>query len=334
MHDDVEVTVRDPFSEHGEELVRSRYAPEVREQWGQWPQTAVSIDDFRDKEVLVAKVRGVVAGRAILDALCYPFAELENLEVLPAFRGRGLASRIVADGAKRAASMGFLAVHIQSELDNVAAHRVYAKHGFLPATQGEMLKLVRFLNYAALFHFLWEYPLALYECHRVEGSGLPVWQLSWVNPIGGEKLGIRLLGGSCQADSAGFGPAVSSFLHSSNGLHLETDIRGPRAVSRGQTFDIELEIANRGLTGASGACRLVLHPGLRPPNGTRGAARFSLEANSTQTLSLPVEVLDSFDDEVLGICAYRSVSVVVEVFAGDTSFWLSHAIKISREEGG
>ncbi len=328
MHNDVEVTALDPFSRHGEELVRSRYGPEVREQWGAWPQTGICIDNFRDKEVIVAKVDGVVAGRAILDAVYYPFAELENLEVIPAFRGRGLAGRIVADGTKRAASMGFLAVHIQSNLDNVAAHRVYAGQGFLPATQGEMRKLVRFLNYAALSHFLWEHPLALFECHSVEGSGLPVWELSWVNPIGGDKLAIQILGGSCQADSDGFGPAVSSFLLKSGEAHLKANIKGPRAVSRGQTFDLGLEIANLGPTESSGACRLLLNPGFRPGNATPGGVGFCLNPKSTEVLNLPVEVLDTFNDEVLSICSYRSVSTVVEVFAGDHVFWLSCQHKV------
>ncbi len=328
MHDDVEVTVRDPFSRHGEELLRSRYGPEVREQWGTWPQTDLCIDNFRDKEVLVAKVDGVVAGRAILDAVYYPFAELENLEVIPAFRGRGLARRIVADATKRAARMGFLAVHLQTDLDNVAAHRVYARQGFLPATQGVELKLVRFLNYTALFHFLWEHPLALFECHSVEGPGLPVWELSWTNPTGGEKLAIHIIGGSCQRDGDGFGPAISSFLIESGGIHLKADIRGPRAVSRGQTFDLELEIANRGPTESSGACRLLLNPGFRPGNASPGGARFCLAPKSTEVLSLPVAALDTFNDEVLRICAYSSVSTVVEVFAGDHVFWLSCQHKV------
>jgi len=224
--------------------------------------------------------------------------------------------------------MGFLAVHIQTDLDNVAAHRVYAGQGFLPATQGQMLKLVRFLNYAALFHFLWEHPLALFECHAVEGSGPPLWELSWVNPIGGEKLAMHILGGSCQGDSDGFGPAVSSFLLKSGGAHLEARVRGPSAVSRGQTFDLQVEIANLAPTESSGACRLLLNPGFRPANASPGAVVFSLNPRSTEVLSLPVEVLDTFNSEVLSICAYRSVSTVVEVFAGDHVFWLSCQHKV------
>ena len=83
----VEVTFRSPSSTHGEELIRARYGAEVANHGFEWPQTGVTRDNFRDT-VIVSRVDGVVAGRAILDAAFYPLAELENLEVSPPFRGR------------------------------------------------------------------------------------------------------------------------------------------------------------------------------------------------------------------------------------------------------
>lgn len=329
MEDDIEVTLRDSFSRHGEELVRSRYAHEVRK-WLAWPQTGVSVENFRDKEVVVAKVNGVVVGRAILDAVYYPFAELENLDIAPAFRGRGIGGRLVADAIKRAADMGFLALQLQTELDNVTAHRVYAQHGFLPATQGEMLKLVRFLNYPVLSHFLWEHPLALFGSCPVERSGVPVWELSWTNPIGGENLAIQFYGGSCQADSGGFGPAISSFRVESTGASLRASAGAPRTIRKGQTLDLEIEIANTGSTDLEAACRLLLNPGFRPAPETQGSAALHVNAGSSEKVVLPVQVLESFNDEVLGICAFRSVSMVAEIYVGDYVFWLSCQHKIER----
>jgi GNAT superfamily N-acetyltransferase len=329
MHENVEVTIRDPFCRHGEEVVRSRYGPGVRKRWAEWPQTGVSIEDFRDKEVIVAKVDGVVAGRAILDAVYYPFAELENLEVMPAFRGVGLGGRIVAEAVRRAGSMGFLALHIQTELDNVAAQRLYARHGFLPATQGKMLKLVRFLNYPALTQFLWEHPLALLGSRPVESAGRPIWEFSWADPAGGQELAIRMLGGSCQADSDGYGPGVCSFSQACDDVRLTADFSGPPAVSRGQTFDVELKISNRGPKEARGACRLLLNPGFRPPNGTPGSATFCLAPGTAEVLTLPVVAQDAFNSEVLRVCAYPSVSTVVEVFIDEMEFWLSCQHKVT-----
>ncbi len=147
MGDNVEVSFRDRFSTHGEELVRSRIGKGMTESPLTWPNVAPDFDNSRNEQTLVVKVDGVVAGRAVLGAVTYPFAELENLEVMPAFRRRGLASRLVAEAVTRASEMGFLAVHLQTFLNERPAHALYAGHGFLPATQGEMLRMVRFLNY-------------------------------------------------------------------------------------------------------------------------------------------------------------------------------------------
>jgi GNAT superfamily N-acetyltransferase len=323
MQNEIEVMVRDAFSSHGEGIVRSRYAADVRERWLTWPQIiGVPIEEF-DFDVIVARVNGVVAGRAILEAVYYPFAELENLEVVPAFRGRGIGGQIVADAIRKSADKGFLAIHLQTDLDNVAAHRLYARHGFLAATQGEKLKLVRFLNYPALSHFLWEYPLALFDSRPVESFSLPVWELSWTNPIGKENLAIQIYGGSCQADSDDLGPAISSFQLESGVIHLKTNIRAPRALTKGQMFNLEINIANLGSKDLEGACRLLLNPGFRPAPDTLGSAKFCLKPESSEKIVLPVELLASFNDEVFKICAFDSVSTVAEIFIGDYIFWLS-----------
>ena len=98
-----------PFAQHAEELLRSRYWSGMADRGFKWPATGVTVEDFRDKEVIVARVDGVVVGRAILDAVFYPLAELENLEVAPAHRGRGVGSAIVRYALETAARAGFLA---------------------------------------------------------------------------------------------------------------------------------------------------------------------------------------------------------------------------------
>ena len=322
---DTDVKLRDSFSKHGEELVRSRYAAEVRTRWLTWPQTVDSTEEdlFRSEEVIVAKVDGVVAGRAILDAVYYPFAEFENLEVVPAFRGKGIAGQIVAEATKRAADMGFLAIHQQVDLDDVAAHRLYAKHGFLPATQGKMLKLVRFLNYPALEHFLWQYPLSLYGSQPVEPSDATLWLLSWKNPLGQERISLQMRGGSCQADSHGFGPAITACEIRSDKVQLDASIAGASIVEKGHPFDVELKLINKGAADLEVAYRLLLNPECYPDPETTGGATLILRSNGSEKLTSPVQVSETFNNEVLKISAYRSVSTVVEVFAGDYVFWLS-----------
>jgi len=160
----VAVETCDVFARHGEEVLRARYWPGVADRGFEWPATGVTLDNFREKEVIVARVGGVVVGRAILDAVFYPLAELENLEVAPAYRGQGVGSAIVRQAVNAAARAGFLAIHAQTFKDNIPAHRLYTHHGFLAATRGEMLRVWKFLNLPALSQFLYDHPLA---CSRV-----------------------------------------------------------------------------------------------------------------------------------------------------------------------
>lgn len=52
----VVVETRDAFARHGEEMVRARYAPELANRGFEWPATGVTLEDFRDKEVIVAQL--------------------------------------------------------------------------------------------------------------------------------------------------------------------------------------------------------------------------------------------------------------------------------------
>lgn len=322
------MTFRDPFSAHGEELVRSRIGTGVTRSPFTWPQAAVYSENWRDAQTLIAKVDGVVAGRAVLELWTYPFAELANLEVMPACQRRGVGSRLVAEAVRRASDKGFLALHIQTDLDNRDSQSLHARHGFLPATQGEMLRMVRFLNYPALSHFLWEHPLALFQSRRGEEVDGSLWELSWTDPVSADTLSIGLSGGSCQFDSNEFGPAVKTFQIRAAEFHLQSSISGPAEVSKHQAFDLVVEVANTGSKKTEGACRLLLNPGFAAAAGTQGAVEFSVKPGASEKLTLPAQVLESFDDQLWKACSYPSVSVGVEFFVDDYIFWLSHQVKV------
>ena len=101
----IEVALRSPFTAHGEDIVRSRI-DEIGEGVSKspfvWPDTVDHSADWRNQQTLVATVDGVSAGRAVLEAVPYPFAELVNVEVMPAFRGRGVGSQLVCGAVRRA----------------------------------------------------------------------------------------------------------------------------------------------------------------------------------------------------------------------------------------
>jgi GNAT superfamily N-acetyltransferase len=326
----VVVETRDVFSRHAEELVRARYAPEMANRGFTWPATGVTPEDFRDREVIVARVDGVVAGRAILDAVFYPLAELENLEVAPAYRGRGVGAAIVGQAIETAARAGFLAIHAQTRCDNVAAHRVYAHQGFLPATRGEMLRAWRFLNLPALAQFLYDHPFALFDSRP--GAGAREHILRWREPAGEDELAVTLTGGSCQRDSGGVGPGVGAVRLRSGPVCLTATAEGTAAARVEEAFPVRLTLVNEGEGELSGGFRLGLNAGFNIADGHSGGERFSLAAGDTLDRTLAIEIEPSFPAAVLGICAYPSVPVTVEFLLGDHTFWLAAQVQI--EEGG
>ena len=333
---DIEVALRGPFTAHGEEIVRSRIGEGigggVAKSPFTWPRTVEYTENWRDEQTLVARVDGVVAGRAVLGHARYPFAEIENLEVMPAFRGRGVASHLVSDAVRRCAEMGFPALHLQTFLNEIGAHRLYAGHGFLPAMRGEMLRMVRFVNYPALSHFLWEHPLTTFQSSQPEDPDKPVWDLSWTDHVGGDALRIGLSGGSCQFDSNGFGPGIKTLLLRSGNLNVQSSIDGPDHAVKDGTFEINVEIANAGSEPVKAAGRLLLNQGFAATAETPGAAELSVDPGKTGTLALSVEVLESFDHELWKLCSYPSIPVAVELFVGEYVYWLSHQIKVSKPE--
>lgn len=330
----IEVALRGPFTAHGEDIVRSRMG-EIGEGVTTspfvWPKTVDHSADWRDQQTLVAAVDGAVAGRAVLEAVAYPFAELVNLEVMPAFRGRGAGSHLVSEALRRAAEMGFSLLHIQCFLNEIDAHRLYARHGFLPANQGEMLRMIRFVDYPALSHFLWEHPLATFQSRPAEEPGASSWDLSWTDPIDGATLRIGLSGASCQFDSDGFGPGVKTVLLTSGKLNVRSTIDGPVGTEKKATFEIGVEIANAGSEPIKVACRLLLNQGFAPAPESQGAGLLSLEPGEAGRLALPVQVLESFDDGLWRWRSFPSVPVSVEVFVGEYVYWLSHQIKVGSE---
>lgn len=265
------------------------------------------------------------AGRCFLEAEHYPFAELQNLVVAPQSRGKGVGDTLVADAIERVLELGYLAIHLQTDKDNTAAHRLYTKHGFLPAQQGERLKMIRFLDYPALALFLSRHPLAVLSSRRDEAGKL--WEMKWEDDMSGDSVSILLSGGSCQGDGDGFGPGVAAFHLRCGEIHFRADISGPDVVANGCESAMTLDIRNLGPTDTEGSCRLLLNPGFAPGRGTNGSGAFRVAAGALQSLELPVTVTDSFDADFWKHSCFQSVPVCVEVFVGEHVFWLAKQVK-------
>jgi GNAT superfamily N-acetyltransferase len=325
------VETRDCFLRHGEELIRARYGPEVADHGFEWPQIGVTPEGFRDNEVIVSHVDGVVAGRAILDAAFYPLAELENLEVSPPFRGRGVGSAIVGHAIETASRAGFLAIHAQTDNDNVRARRLYALHGFVPATRGKMLRVWKFLNLPVLPQFLHDHPMALLESRQAADREHT---LRWYDTGGEDELAVTIRGGSCQSDSNSTGPAVSALRLRSGSVKRSCQLDGDQPIHVGGSSSIHVALANEGSNELAGGFRIGLNPGFRVASDYPGGERFSIAAGEVVERAVPVTLGTDFPLATLGICSYPSVPITVDFLLGDHTFWLAAQAHVSQTNGG
>ena len=326
------VAPRDDSAQHAEALLIARYHPGIADRGFAWPEVGITLENFRNKEGIVARVDGVVAGRAVLDRAFYPLAEFVNLEVAPAHRGRGVGSAIVRHALETAARLGFLAVHAQVFRNNVPAHRLYARHGFLPATQGEMLRLWRFLNLPVLDQFSHDHPLALFE--TLAGREPRTHLLRWRDPLGEDELQLTLTGGSCQFDSDGVGPAVSALRLRSGEVRLAATLGAISPAAIGETFALTLSLTNEGDCELAGGFRVGLNTGFRIASDHPGGERFSLSPGASLERIVMVELTDSFSAHLLRISCYQSVPVSVDFLLGDHTFWLAGQVPLKDPTKG
>lgn len=88
--------------------------------------------------VLVGYMDGEPAGFTSLRLIPYldqdtPYAEVTQMHVRPAFRRRGIASRLIAAAEERAAAAGATCVRLITGTDNQEAQTFYRKSGYMPA---------------------------------------------------------------------------------------------------------------------------------------------------------------------------------------------------------
>lgn len=324
MKDIIEVTYRDAYAGHMEQVVHNLMGDDTMPAAHTWPKPDITVEDWQNQQIIVASVNGVIAGRAVLSSGYYPFLEFENFTVDPAYRGQGVGSRVLAFAIRRAAEKGYLAIHLQTEFGNRPAQRLYVKNGFLPAIQGQYLRMVHFLFYPALSRFLGDHPVALV---RSEKGTRSVWDLRWQDPVSSDFLSLSLSGGSAQADSNGRGPGVAGFEIDDRGDAYSAQVSGSDDVGKGSDFQLHVRLHNKGSNPIVGACRLLLNVGFEPAESCRGSQAVCVDPHGEQEIVLNVRMLESFDDNIMKVLTYRSAAVAVEFLIGGNIFWLSHEVK-------
>jgi GNAT superfamily N-acetyltransferase len=312
---EITITARDEYTRHGEQTVRNGMTGKKVFTWPTPPPLA----DIQRDEVLIARIDGVVAGRMVLESVYHPFAELVNLEVAPQYRGRGVGSRLVGEAVRRAGERGFMAVFLQTEIDNTSAHKLYTRMGFLPTAARVMLRMVKFLNLPALHVFLAEHPLAMVDSRSIEDG----WILAWHDAVSDDMLEIEMSGGSCQGDSGGLGPGIRRIRFHSRETGLDSTFAAPPEVRRGEAFEAAISVKNTGAELVEGRCRLLLNAGCIPADGSKGTQGFRLEPGGSVTVPLAVTITDEFNGEPLTkSCSYPSLPVCAEILCGDHAAWM------------
>jgi len=317
----------DACSRHGQEIAQS-YQGDSPRQAVRWPDIRSSALHQEGDGALVARLDGQVVARAWLECGLYPFAELENFNVVPHCQRRGIGRKMVAYALARAARLGYLAVHLQTTLDNLPAHRLYAAHGFLMAQTGQMLRMLHLLNYPALTHFLDAHPLALLENH----PWLEDWKrrtLRWSDPLSEDHFAVDLYGGSCQGDSDGYAPALDRLAIRAGADALRATLQSPATVRVGEPFSLTLTLHNDALTPREFTTRLLLNHGCAPVPDNSGVITLPIDAGSSSQVEFPVCIGDDFNCDFWKTAAYPSVATGIECHAGVGSFWLVGQVKIA-----
>jgi [ribosomal protein S18]-alanine N-acetyltransferase len=92
---------------------------------------AVEISDPSTRSYLVARIDKTIVGYAGL--ICYgDEAHITNVAVDPQHQRHRIATRLMLEEMRQAASMGAGAVSLEVRVTNYAAQRIYARFGFRP----------------------------------------------------------------------------------------------------------------------------------------------------------------------------------------------------------
>jgi hypothetical protein len=280
----------------------------------------------------VAEVDGVIAGRVGLEAYYPPFAQMVDLAVRPDYRRRGIGQQLMHACFEAAGRRGFSAIYLQTETDNVNAHRLYHSLGFVPTAYGKMLRMVKFLDYPLVNDFINAHPLAAYWCDPADNVERE-WTLQWKGYISDDHLRLTLTGGSCQSESDGLAPSLpnAEWILQGGSRHLFMSLQSEalRDAEPGNHVELMVSIENRSERDEYGAIQMALPHGIfvRSPQ-THSERVFIWETSPGTKYEQPVivQVGRDFDASVLRHLNYSSVPIGCEVY------WENHRALLSTSQ--
>jgi ribosomal protein S18 acetylase RimI-like enzyme len=277
---------------------------------------------------LVAEVSGLLAGRVCLEAHHHPYCELVNLCVRPDCEGQGVATALVREAICRARALGFKVMVLQGALDDPRAQGIYLKAGFVPATRGEMQRMVCLLDVPLVSNLLKRQPGAEFSSQPASERGQHWWRLSW-SAAPDDFVTLYLHGGSCQFDSDGFQPVLQACEFAAGGVSLAAEVEAAPAIERGQTADLLVTVRNLADQPFAGTVRAMLLPDTEVVGeASLAAPALDLQPGEEATVSLPIRVKHEFRCDLLRFGSYPSVPMTAEICWERGSLLLSSAVKV------
>jgi ribosomal protein S18 acetylase RimI-like enzyme len=293
-----------------------------------WPMLWPDAESYRQNETLVAVVDGLIVGRAILEARYHPYCEFVNLAVRQDYRNQGVATAIVRQAIVRARSMGSKYMLLQESLQDAQAQGIYLKAGFLPATRGQMQRMIRLLDAPVVSNFLTAHPGAAFTSEAAADLGERWWRLAWQDA--GQSVALYLHGGSCQGDSDGLQPMVQAcdLVDAGMSISVRVDLSDTQIMPGGMVEET-MTVRNNAPEPFRGLVRAVLLPGTEialeaPP------VPVELASGKEQLVSFAIrtkETGEEFDLARRGFLSYRSIPLTLELCWEGGSVLLSAAAK-------
>jgi len=339
---DVRVREFTPSDEYDRDLVkRLSGLAGLPRRHGHWPRLWDETHPWtKDAGIqLLAEVDGLIVGRVFLEAHHHPYCELVNLSVRPDYEGQGVATALVRDAITRARGLGFKVMVLQEDSGGGPAHGIYEMAGFVPATRGAMLRMVKPLDVPLVSALLKRTPDAAFASDAAPERGDRWWRLSW-RATPDDFASLYLHGGSSQFDSDGFQPVIQGcdFAAGSTGLAAEAEAapdvtrdrpQNPIASARG-AVDVLVTVGNRGDQAFQGVVRAMLLPDTEVDGpASLQALSIELAPGETQTLTLPIRITHQFRCDLLRFGSYPSVPLTVEIAWERGSMLLSAAVKVT-----
>jgi ribosomal protein S18 acetylase RimI-like enzyme len=285
-----------------------------------WPAHDVEWANRHYFREFVAEVDGVVAARIGLEAYCPPFAELVNLCVRPDFRRHGLGQALTNAGQREAARMGFSILFLQTEMNNLEAHRLYAAQDWVPTAYGKMLRMVKMLDYPLLTGFKRDHPLHQYRCIP-DSTAERTWYMEWYAYITDDRIRLTLESGASRSESAGMAPCITgcdwSVGQGARWLILKLTRENISNIEPGHHIELEIEATNSGTRTETGVFQMVLPPGIRvasPTTNTEQTFSWNLAPGESMRQPVVVQVEPQFDAAALWYLNYTSIPVSVETY--------------------